>query len=137
MRRYVLIISTLFLASCVTPTVSEYSGPSGEKIRSVKCNVDAQKCYESASVSCNGGSYQVLSSSSHAGGLVADILPGPVTWYNMSYICGPSDGRLPDFNFQGQQYVPLAPAPSAPVIVKQPKTTTCHTVGKTVICNTF
>jgi hypothetical protein len=33
-------------------------------------------------------------SHNHAGGLLADILPGPVTWYAMSYTCGPSDGRL-------------------------------------------
>jgi hypothetical protein len=25
-------------------------------------------------------------------------LPGPVTWYAMTYTCGPSDGRLADFH---------------------------------------
>jgi hypothetical protein len=52
------------------------------------------------------GSYQVLDSESHAGGLLADILPGPVTWYGMTYSCGPSDGRLPSFAFKGQHDLP-------------------------------
>src|SRR5262249_13549150 len=41
-----------------------------------------------------GGSYQILYSDIHPGGLLADILPGPVTWYTMSYVCGPSDGKI-------------------------------------------
>ena len=43
---------------------------------------------------CRGGSYQILDSESHAGGLLIDAIPGPVTWYTMTYTCGPSDGRL-------------------------------------------
>jgi hypothetical protein len=46
----------------------------------------------------------VVDSYSKAGGLVADILPGPVTWYYMSYQCGKSDGRMPSFAFRGQNY---------------------------------
>jgi hypothetical protein len=54
-------------------------------------------CYAQATRDCGGGSYQILDSESHAGGLFADILPGPVTWYTMSYTCGSSDGRLATF----------------------------------------
>jgi hypothetical protein len=36
----------------------------------------------------------------------ADILPGPVTWYAMSYTCGPSDGRLAAFPFTGPRFNP-------------------------------
>jgi hypothetical protein len=36
---------------------------------------------------------KILNSESHAGGLLADILPGPVTWYTMTYVCGASDGK--------------------------------------------
>src|SRR5262249_2062852 len=50
--------------------------------------------YEQATRDCGGGPYQILDSESHAGGLLADILPGPVTWYTMSYVCGPSDGKI-------------------------------------------
>src|SRR5262245_19518153 len=32
--------------------------------------------------------------------------PGPVTWYAMSYRCGPSDGRLANFPFRGQRFKP-------------------------------
>ena len=76
----------------------------------------------------------MISSESHAGGLVADVLPGPVTWYGMTYTCGPSDGKMPEFKFAGQQYTPPPPAP-APVVIKQPPTTTnCTKIGDTVTC---
>jgi hypothetical protein len=28
-------------------------------------------------------------------------MPGPVTWYSMTYQCGPSDGKMPAFAFRG------------------------------------
>src|SRR5262249_40916894 len=70
---------------------------------------------------CRGGSYQILDSESHAGGLLADIIPGPVTWYTMSYACGPSNGRLADFPFRGPHYKP-------------PSIQTCSQFGNTVTC---
>ena len=69
----------------------------------MKCNVDLGKCFSQATSIC-GGSYQVVDSESHAGGTLADIFPGPVTWYGMTYVCGPSDGKYPNFPFQGQRY---------------------------------
>jgi hypothetical protein len=53
-------------------------------------------------VGTKGGSYQIVESESHAGGLFADIFPGPVTWY-ACYTCGPSDGYLADFPFRGSR----------------------------------
>src|SRR5215831_11962336 len=50
-----------------------------------------------------------------------NILPGPVTWYAMSYTCGPSDGRLADFPFRGSRYKP-------------PSIQTCSQFGNTVTC---
>lgn len=55
--------------------------PDGSKAATVKCNIDNSKCYAQASEICGGGKYRVLDSESHAGGLVADWIPGPVTWY--------------------------------------------------------
>jgi hypothetical protein len=79
-------------------------GPSGKPLQgahSAKCSRSPTGCYEQATRDCKGGSYQIVESESHAGGLFADILPGPVTWYTMSYNCGPSDGRLAEFPFRG------------------------------------
>ena len=42
--------------------------------------------------------YAVVDSHSNAGGLLADILPGPVTWYTMVYQCGRA-GAFPQFPF--------------------------------------
>ena len=87
---------------------------------------------KTANQTCKG-SYQVLDSSSNAGGIVADILPGPVTWYRMSYQCGRSDGRMPTFPFRGQSYSPPA------VVVTQPtmRTTNCNRFGNNVTCTTY
>jgi hypothetical protein len=86
------------LSGCAANT--SFVGPSGSQVQAAKCSVSPQGCYQEASKICHG-SYQVLDSESHAGGLVADVLPGPVTWYGMTYSCGPSDGRLPSFEFKG------------------------------------
>ena len=69
---------------------------------------------------CRGGSYQILDSESHAGGLLIDAIPGPVTWYTMTYTCGPSDGRLADFPFQGPRF--------------NPSIRHCQQFGNTVTC---
>jgi hypothetical protein len=61
-------------------------------------------CLQKASQTCGGGPYLVLDSDSHSGGLLADVMPGPVTWYAMTYRCGPSDGKMPTFAFRGQTF---------------------------------
>lgn len=124
----------VLIAGCATTSVSQFQAPDGTSTKTVKCNTDPAKCFNSATQSCPvDGTYRVVSSASRAGGLAADLIPGPVTWYYMTYICGPSDGVMPDFKFTGQQYVP-APAP---VIVRQtPTMTNCSAIGNTVNCTT-
>lgn len=136
--RIIPLAAAVLLAGCATTSVKEYQAPDGTSIKTVKCTSDSSKCFELASQSCSsGGSYRVISSESHAGGLVADILPGPVTWYSMTYACGPSDGKMPDFKFTGERYTPPPPS-AAPVIIKQrPTTTHCTTFGNTVNCNSY
>ena len=133
-----LIAAVLTLSGCASTAVKEYRAPDGTSIKTVKCVSDSSKCFMNASQSCApSGTYRVLSSESHAGGALADWIPGPFTWYSMTYSCGPSDGRMPDFVFGGPQYIP-PPPPPAPVIIKQkPTTTTCSTIGNTVTCNTY
>ena len=68
--------------------------------RTAKCRQDSTLCTSEAARFCNG-SYRVLDSESHAGGLVTDAVPGPFIWYSMRYVCGPFDGRYPTFTFRG------------------------------------
>jgi len=132
------IAVALVLVGCASPTVTEMRAPDGTALRSVKCNIDSQRCFLAATESCmaSGGTYRVISSHSNAGGTLADILPGPVTWYSMTYICGPSDGKVPTFPFRGPQYV------APPVIIATPAprrsiTTNCSRIGDTVNCTSF
>lgn len=120
------------------PTATEMRAPDGRAMKNVKCNIDTQKCFVAASESCKeaGGTYRVIASHSNSGGTLADVLPGPVTWYNMTYVCGPSDGKLPDFAFKGpQQAMPATILPPQPAT--RPTTTNCTRVGATVNCTTF
>jgi hypothetical protein len=80
-------------------------------VRDVKCMGNPRECLNKAERKCNG-SFRTVHSESHAGGLLDDKLPGPVTWYYLEYQCGNSDGRRPAFAFRGvhyqQEYAPEA-----------------------------
>jgi hypothetical protein len=101
-----LFVFTLLLSGCASPVVTELKAPDGTSLRNVKCNIDSQKCFVLASESCKhtNGVYKVVASHSNAGGTIADAMPGPVTWYNMTYACGPTDGKMPDFPFRGERF---------------------------------
>lgn len=123
------ITLALTLAGCSGEEVKTVSGPSGAEMATVRCTRTADQCLAKASAACNGGSYQVIESYSNAGGLVADLMPGPVTWFTMRFQCGASDGRLPTFPFRGADYVqPVAPTPT---------TTTCSSYGNTATCRSY
>ena len=101
-----LVAAVLFSGCCSAQTIV---GPDGKPLQGahgvVKCSQSPIGCYTQAVRVC-GGSYQILDSESHAGGVTTDDLPGPVTWYAMSYMCGSSDGRGADFPFRGPHYKP-------------------------------
>src|SRR5262249_38695271 len=82
------VAAVLFSGCCSAQTIV---GPSGKPLQHhrAKCSQSPTGCYEQATRDCRGGPYQILDSERHAGGLLLDILPGPVTWYTMSYTCGP------------------------------------------------
>jgi hypothetical protein len=134
MKTFVCLALALMFTACATTSVNQVQAPDGTLIKTVKCTSDATKCFAVATESCPGtGTYRVISSESRAGGIAADLIPGPVTWFYMTYACGPSDGRMPDFKFAGQQYVP----PPPPTVVKQaPTTTNCTAIGNSVNCTT-
>ncbi|MCU0790540.1 MAG: SH3 domain-containing protein [Nitratireductor sp.] len=73
------------------------------EIRDTKCKDSPHDCLRKAEQKC-GGHFRTIHSESHAGGLLDDKLPGPVTWYYLEYQCGYSDGRLPKFPFRGAHY---------------------------------
>ena len=73
------------------------------EIRDTKCKDSPRDCIRKAENKCNG-SFRTIHSESHAGGLIDDKLPGPVTWYYLEYQCGYSDGRMPQFPFRGAHY---------------------------------
>src|SRR5215472_4992247 len=87
------VAATLFSGCCSAQTIV---GPSGKPLQhhSAKCSQSREGCYAQATRDCGGGSYQILDSESHAGGLLADLIPGPVTWYGMTYTCGLTDASL-------------------------------------------
>lgn len=121
--RYTRLIgfgSIVVVAGCVAPSQTSIPGPTGERITQAKCANSPDACFEEAAATCRGP-YKVVDSHSNAGGLVSDDIPGPVTWYNLSYICGPSDGRMPDFAFRGQSYRPAT-------------VTTCEPLGNSIRC---
>ena len=128
MKRAVALLAALVLGGCSSAQESSVVGPSGRQMHIAKCNQSPTACYKSASDTCSGP-YRVLDSYSKAGGLVADAMAGPVTWYYMTYECGQGDGVTPTFAFRGQQYVP------APV--SAPKTTNCNAVGNSLMCQSY
>jgi hypothetical protein len=75
---------------------------------STKCSVSPDQCFNEAAAMC-GGSYAVVDSESHAGGLLGDSIPGPVTWYVLTYRCGPPSNRQASFPFRGPRYTPPVP----------------------------
>jgi hypothetical protein len=122
--------SILALSGCVPDEPTSFAAPSGELAHTVRCTADSGQCMSKAAATCSGP-YQVLDSYSNAGGLVADIIPGPVTWYTMSFSCGASDGRMPSFPFRGGQMVmPSIPARSVPTTQR----TNCIGYGNSVSC---
>lgn len=94
--------------------------PTGIPMEQASCKSNPMGCFEQASNRCQGP-YQVLDSESHAGGLLADWLPGPVTWYSMVYQCGPSNGQMPAFEFRGPEW-------------RAPSMASCSIYGQSVYC---
>lgn len=115
-----LLVVTSFLYGCGAGPVKTTTAPDGSMLATARCTHTPTECYEKATSQCSntGGRYQVMDSYSNAGGALADLIPGPVTWYTMSFKCGPSDGQLPTFPFRGKEF----------------NQTSCYKVGNTVNC---
>lgn len=132
-KNFPMVLAAMFWCSADKVQAETLVGPSGKPMHRVKCNMSPTGCYQQATEACRSKSYQVLDSESRRGGLIADIIPGPVTWYSMTFQCGKSDGRLPDFPFRDMRSVPqyVPPPIQAP---NQPSFTTCSRIGNSVAC---
>jgi hypothetical protein len=106
-----LLLSSLLITSNAYAETTAFRGPSGSNVYTTKCKGSNAECYEEASRYCKGGSYQIVSSERHEGGLICDCLGsgGPVMYYSMSYVCGKSDGRMASFAFHGNHWEPPRP----------------------------
>jgi len=142
-----LAVSTITLVGCnAGPQVKSFTGPTGETVSTVRCTRDTTPCFEKASEQCGGGTYRVTNSYRNAGGLFADILPGPVTWYTMSVVCGKPDGVMPTFPLRGEE-PKMPPMPQqAPVqhqtivpqsIINKPVNCTSRTSGSIINTNCY
>lgn len=83
------IVAMLMLAvspACAGASTQPIRGPDGQLMYRVTCHPDLAECYQEAGNRCEGG-YHVLSQSMHWGGTVADLMPGPVAWYNVLVTC--------------------------------------------------
>ena len=121
MRAYAAVLSMAIASGCVATAKDSFIGPSGGQTHSAKCSQSPQACLKAAGDTCKG-SYAVLDSHSNAGGILADVLPGPVTWYSMTYQCGRGDGSFPQFPFRGRAH---------------PSITNCQKFGSSVSCQSF
>ena len=120
------------LVGCASPSAKDITAPDGTKLKKISCNRDSAGCLEAATAACidSNGTYRVITSHSNAGGTVADILPGPVTWFHMTISCGKPDGVMPSFAFRGPQ--PVMPNFESPT--RKTITTNCSTYGSNTTC---
>jgi hypothetical protein len=59
----------------------------GNGVYKTKCKGAFAGCASTAREECKGA-YAKLNEGSHAGGALADAIPGPVTWYTLTFRCG-------------------------------------------------
>lgn len=96
----VLSVAAASFSACDVTSGNTFASPSGAVVNRTKCSHSSDACFQAASATC-AGPYQVIESESHPGRLLEDAMPGPVTWYSMTYQCGPSDGKMPTFALRG------------------------------------
>ena len=82
LRCLLLCVAAFSLSGCDLTSGNSYASPSGATFNTAKCSHTSDACFQKAAATC-GGPYQVIDSESHPGGTLADVLPGPVTWYGI------------------------------------------------------
>lgn len=77
----------------ISDSSSPGGGPGAADYFKTKCKSDVGDCMSDAAKQC-AGAYTVIHEESHAGGILADLLPGPVTWYTVTFRCGAAAERV-------------------------------------------
>jgi len=109
----------------------------GEAAYKTKCTNTPESCIEDAYKRCNGGTFSTIYSDAHSGGIIADFIPGPTTWYALTFKCGGA-GNRPDFAWRGTttqealETMKVYQSMSPPI----PKTThtNCYKLGNSMNC---
>jgi len=136
----IVLAMLVSISGCGGGKVTKISAPSGASMYKVKCKDTPAECLEQAYIACDGGPYTTIYSDAHAGGLLADLIPGPITWYNLTFQCGGSGRSKPSFRWTGAKGDELIKMGQE--IYKNstppPKTrTSCVPVGNTVQCTSY
>ena len=101
------IVFAVLLVSCGPAGPEKITAPNGGTGFALTCQRSRENCLTQAGEQCGREGYYVVSESSHAGGILADALPGPVTWYNIQVACGePEAGYRPPRQAQPVVYNP-------------------------------
>lgn len=103
-RSGTLLTLAAALATALATTFTAAPTEAAQRFQT-KCKGDSRACIQEARRTCRTG-FRVLDSESHAGGLLSDVIPGPVMWYSMIYQCSNSPGYRPDFPMRGQAFRP-------------------------------
>lgn len=88
MTRIIILLTAIFLSlASGTAQPQRIISPYGQTAYIVECKRTTNDCLHQAGNLCGSQGYIVLHTDSHAGGILADWLPGPITWYNLTIQC--------------------------------------------------
>ena len=92
------IFSFMFLQGCGTDQAIKTSAYGADAYKA-KCKNTPESCLEQAYAKC-GNRFTTLYSDSHAGGILADLIPNDTAWYVLTFRCG-GPGTPPKFPWVG------------------------------------
>ena len=146
----ILLISIGLISGCSSTEAVKTNAYGGDTYK-VKCKNTPEACLEEAYTKCNGETFTTLYSDSHAGGILADLMPGPTTWYALTFKCGGEETK-PNFPWVGttieEALETMSVLDNVGKSIKQNNnnnnnqyngttSTNCYTVGNTLTCNSY
>ena len=89
MKKVFLLLAIMVIANGCSGKVAatKISGPTGGVAYIVKCKKSVAYCMQKLGTLCKGSAYDIISDDTHAGGVFADILPGPTVWHTVVATC--------------------------------------------------
>ncbi len=134
----IIIIVSMILSSCAGKDEVVKTSAYGTDAYKVKCTNTPESCLEDAYKQCNGRTFTTIYSDSHAGGILADYIPGPTTWYALTFKCG-GPGTKPNFAWRGTTTQEAISSMKAMQTIQksfQPQTTqtNCYKLGNSINC---